>query len=192
MNKEEFLTVLRKKLKCLPKQEREEAVAYYAEYIEDAGEEALVMMESPGEAARKIITEQACLGLEAEKKKGTLKTLWLVLLGIFAAPMAIPVAIGLAAVAFAVVLVCTCLVLCVLLAGIACVPSGILFTGLGIRVFFESVGNGLFIAGMGLGAVGAGILLTIGGIYLGKALVFLLIRMMGKRLKGGTNNETGH
>ena len=44
MNKTEFLAALRRELSFLPKDELDDAIRYYDEYINDAGDEKTLMM----------------------------------------------------------------------------------------------------------------------------------------------------
>jgi uncharacterized membrane protein len=61
MTREEYLNELNKALKRIPKEERENAISYYREYFEDAGDEQEVIRElgEPKELARKILIECA-------------------------------------------------------------------------------------------------------------------------------------
>ena len=67
MSKEEYLAELERNLRKLPEEEREEAMQYYREYLEEAGEnveEVIEKLGSPKEVANGIIRECAVKSLE--------------------------------------------------------------------------------------------------------------------------------
>ncbi len=99
MNKERFMIELEKYLRGLPSDEREDALNYYREYIEDAGfsdiDDVTDKLGTPKQVARSILGESVEKHVEVQKEKKDVKsgasTLWRILLYICAAPFAIPV-----------------------------------------------------------------------------------------------------
>ncbi len=71
MTREEFLGELERHLSCLQKDERDNAVAYYKEYLDEAGSEyeaeALMHLGSPESVAKRIIAEAGIPGGELPK-----------------------------------------------------------------------------------------------------------------------------
>ena len=71
MSKEEYLAELERNLRKLPEEEREEAMQYYREYLEEAGEnveEVIEKLGSPKEVANGIIRECAGSSWSGTKK----------------------------------------------------------------------------------------------------------------------------
>lgn len=162
MTKDEFLSKLRKGLKRLPPEEIENAMAYYEEYLEDAGEEnqtdAVAALGSPNKIASQISAEYAVKDLKTDPsaKKG-LAAVWMVLLAVFASPIAVPIAIAVACVAFAMVIVVFALIfsfaavaLSLTLAGIVCVIVGLILTVQNFPVALFYIGAGLVTLGLGV------------------------------------------
>jgi len=110
MTRGEFLYDLRKRLKKLPPEEQAAALAYYEEYLAEAGPEgeaaAIASFGTPAEVASRIISEYAFKDMQAPGKRpgSDLRTMWIVLLGILAAPIALPVAIVLLVVVFCIII----------------------------------------------------------------------------------------
>lgn len=169
MNREEYLQELWGRLSGkLPPRELESVVAYYSEYFDEAGSgrEAEIIEElgPPERLAREILGEQALRTLETPPEQGRprrgLGTVWTVLLAIFAAPIAIPLALALAAVAFALVIAAVALVAGVGVAGAACVAAGVFAAFCGVHVIFSSgIATTIFFVGGGMAAAGIGVLL---------------------------------
>lgn len=136
MTYRQFLEELKQRLKRLPARDREEAVRYYEEYFAEAGaeKEAEVLKElrSPAHAASNILSDYALKESARAKRTaaGGIRALWFIILGIFAAPIAVPAAVALAVVIFALVLVLAAAVLALVLGG-----GGLLLAGFFYAVF---------------------------------------------------------
>lgn len=187
MNKKKFLEELSRQLKHLPEEDRLDAIAYYEEYLEEMGLEenadVTALLGTPKAVAREIIGNCTEKRLEAHKEKGGVKNsaalIWLVILGICASPIAIPLLI--VAVFVVVVLLVAGIILvgsliftgiAVALAGIVCL--GISFVALG---FF----NKLQCIGLGLICISLGVLFVFGIVKLSQALVRLIAKLMCAR-----------
>lgn len=181
-NKEKFLSALKKRLKALPKEERDSALSYYAEYLEEGNVEGLGSVD---EVARQILEQCAVNSLDSEEKRGSLKVLWIVLLAVFAAPVALPILLALGIVVLALMIVVVVVALALAISGAAAVLGGVLSVALCLVALPHSLINGLMLAGGSLTAVGLGILLLIVGWYTAKGMVWLLSRLLGKRVKRG-------
>ena len=110
MNREQYMERLRHRLKRLPKEDYERAVAYFTEYFEEAGAEreaqAIEDLGSPELAADQIIRDFAVENAAEpvrDVKKG-FSALWIGILAVFAAPVALPLALAFGAVLLAFVL----------------------------------------------------------------------------------------
>lgn len=187
MTQRKFLRALSRKLRAVPEAEREEALRYYREYIEDAqlepGADVTPLVGSPGECARGILADSLIRQEQDATVKSGWRSFWLVVLGIFAAPIALPLAI----VAFALVIV----VFAVLFALIA-TGAGLAIGGVGTLVmtaFAPSLAQGLIVAGYGLLLIAAGVALVIGT----AALWRLAVRGMAALLRRkGANHAQEH
>jgi len=98
MNRKAFLTELRRELDRLPTEERENAIAYYEEFLDEAGPEneaaTIQGFGAPRAIAAELRAEHVLSTPSKTPREGALR-LWVVILAIFASPIAIPVAMGL-------------------------------------------------------------------------------------------------
>ena len=138
MNKERFMIELERLLRGLPSDEREDALNYYREYIEDAGfsdrDDVTDKLGTPKQVARSILGESVEKHVEVQREKKDVRsgasTLWRILLYICAAPFAIPVVavvaalfIALVAVVFSVGVALVCSGGAMIFAGIILIPA---------------------------------------------------------------------
>ena len=86
MTREEYIEELRARISHLPKEERESALSYYIEYLEDATdktmEEIIAELGTPGEVAERIIAECAQSNQERGENAGCLVGALAVLSGV--------------------------------------------------------------------------------------------------------------
>lgn len=167
MNKNEFLLELRKNLKSLPVLEIETVVNYYNEYFIDAGEEneqkVISELGPPSAVASKIIGEY--IVSDSPKNKG-FKWVWIVILAVFASPVALPVAFAIAAVLLSLVVAVFAVILAVGAGGAAVAASGLLSIIAGLSFVAADFASALFFLGAGLTGVSVGILTVIGFVKL--------------------------
>lgn len=146
MNKviDNYILNLKRNLSVLPESELPDVVEFYQEFLLDSNfqseQEIVAKLGTPKQLARKILADYAISDNSKEKEKmqavspkSDLKTIWIILLGVLAAPVGIPLAI----VAFVVMGLA-------LVALIAVVLALVLFTialfVLGIFVLVKSFG----------------------------------------------------
>ncbi|MGI6070676.1 MAG: DUF1700 domain-containing protein [Blautia sp.] len=197
MTKTEYLNYLSRRLRRLPKEDFDIAMEYFTEYFDEAGPEneqqAIRDLGSPEDAADAIIRDMAYQQLNTPPQEKSLKrnlsTIWIVILAIFASPIALPLAIAGCAVIFSVVIAILSLIASVILVAICMIGASIISVIAGIWLLFTSPINGMAVLGAGLIAVGISILITYAAIWLCKKLFVLLARFF-KRLmrKGGKKN----
>ena len=186
MNKERFMIELERLLRGLPVQEREDALNYYREYIEDAGfseiDDVTDKLGTPKTVARSILGESVDKYVEVQKERKTVKsgasTLWRILLYICAAPFAIPIVavaaslfIAVAAVIFSLEIAMICVGASFALAGFALIP--VLFWSL-------TVPQLLLIGGMILILLPLGIIFCMVFYKAGAAMMGGFLRLMRK------------
>ena len=182
MTQAQFLRALARRLRGLPEAEREEALRYYKEYMADAGLErgadVTKLVGTPEQAARGLLADS----LIRQEREANMKSGWqsfkLVLLGIFAAPVALPLAIAafvLVIVVFAVLAALFVSGVAVAVAGVAMIPAAFFMVG--------TLGQALIVVGYGLLMISVGILLVLGTAALWRLAVHTVASML--RAKGG-------
>lgn len=177
MNKKKFLEELRRRLRHLPKEDKEDALAYYEEYFAEMelaeDEDITDKVGKPADIAREILENCTEKHLDVQKEKGGVKNsatvIWMILLGICASPIAIPIA------ATMIILFISCIiVLASFVFAFVCAGAAIFVTGiLSIPCIFFATGfpQKLVCLGIGLLCIGFGILFLIGVIKAAEWLV---------------------
>ncbi|MED3572892.1 DUF1700 domain-containing protein [Cytobacillus praedii] len=202
MSKEEYLKVLRQKLKKLPNEEINAALDFYNEYFEEAGEEntaeVIAKLGSPSLVSTQILAEYALKGLDNESstaKKG-LSAVWFIILAILASPIALPLLLFVIILIFTLVLICGTFLLTFFLLTFSLALGGIFSIVAGFAVIAQHWQTSLFFIGIGLTASGIGILLYQPLILVTKnmsnSLAKWLKRLLDKityRRKEGLKNE---
>ena len=184
MNRQEFIADLKKKLRKLPFDEIKEAVDYYEGYFDDAGvenEQAVIEeLGSPSAVASQIIATFAVKEADTEKSgKKNWRTVWLVILALFASPIAVPIAVSLGAVAIALLITVFSVLLSFFVTGIALVIAGLASIVAGFLVIFQSVPTTLFYVGAGLICLGIGAAIVIATLNLSKICFRWLTKKIG-------------
>jgi uncharacterized membrane protein len=164
MTKTEFLEQLKSKLKNLPAEEVNEALSYYEEYFDDAGPEneaaTIAQLGTPAEVAANIIGDYAIRDVSGEggkKSAGSgLSVIWIVILGIFASPIALPLAIEVVAILVSLLASALAVLLSLAATAVALLGSGLFMLVLGVLVLFQSVATGIFFIGAGLVCIAIG------------------------------------
>ncbi len=167
MNKNEYIAELRERLKKLPQAEAENAISYYEEYFYEAGaqNEQRVIQElgHPSYVAAKIIGDYVSkdTAYDGSKPKKGFSKIGLLIAGIFAAPIALPLAIAAASVVFALFI--TLFVLFVTFGALAIgfIVGGIVMVGVSFTIIFTEFATALFFIGTGLLLFSLGFLFSI-------------------------------
>lgn len=180
MTKDEYLSILRKELQALPHDEQTEAMNYYRNYFEDAGDEntASVIEElgAPEKLGAYIRSNFACVpgkspyarekgeGAGEDRKKRVIadkangiNMLLLILLLTFTFPIWGPIVLGLFAAAFGIIAAIIAVMFAGVIAAAALFVAGIAVVVVGISFFFSTpliavlgLGAGLFLLGFAL------------------------------------------
>jgi len=148
VSKNEFLLELKHRLQKLPLEEQEQALVYYEEYLNEAGpeNETRVLQEigSPAAVAAGIIGEHVVQASGNSEKKTRFSAV--IFLAVCAAPLTLPLAIGMLA-----LVISLCAVFFSLGIAAAALPiAGVVSVGTGLFIGFGSVGSGIFYVGYGL------------------------------------------
>ena len=192
MNKHDFLKELRRELDRLPFEERENAIAYYEEYLDEAGPEneaeAIRGFGSPASIAASLRAEEAVSTPTTSPKEGAKKS-WLVILAIFSAPIAFPLLIGAAAVVFSLFVAVASIVFAFGVTSIALIGGGIVSIVAGISALLSAGGiTTMFFVGSGLLIMGIGILFCFLTYFIATKLfggmAWLLSKFLHRRKRG--------
>jgi len=200
MNRSEFFKRLEQGLTKVSKEERDAALDYYNEYFDDAGaeNEQKVMEElgSPVQIAARIKADSAVKRLEGETKpsmKKGISAVWLVILAIFAAPIALPLAIGAAGLAIGLLAALIGVVIALVVSVAAFFIGGVVVIFSGIAVIATSVPVAIFSIGVGLLVLGISLLLGILVVLAARGIFGSIAKGMNKQLnkksKGDDRNE---
>lgn len=186
MNRNEYMQHLTYRLRRLPREEYERALAYFTEYFEEAGPEneaqAIDDLGTPEMAADQIIRDFAVENAREPVRnvRHGISALWIGILAVFAAPIGLPLALMLGILGLMCVLVILMLVFGMFLLTFAVAVSAIPCIIVGIWMLFTSFADGVATLGLGLIALGAGILLIMGSKAFGKGSVRMMTRLFGK------------
>ncbi len=109
MNKSEFLSILKNRLKAFKEAEVKEIIAFYDELIEEKKESGINEMDAINgfgtiDNIVSKVTTDLIITRSNDEKSNPMKNFWIIL-GICASPVLIPLGIALAAVAFSLVVV---------------------------------------------------------------------------------------
>ncbi len=175
MNKQEFLSELRKKLTGIPESEKEERLIFYGEMIDDRMEEGLSEAEAVaaiGTAdgiASQILSETCPAAKEEAPKKASRPPLWKTLLLILGFPVWLPLLLAGFAILFALCVVLWALAFCLWAVEVSLLLCAL--GGVAAAVFFLLRGHGL----SGL------VLFAFGLVAAGLSLLFLPVCRGGSR-----------
>ncbi|WMC94087.1 DUF1700 domain-containing protein [Kineothrix sp. MB12-C1] len=196
MNKADYMQSLKKQLRRLPREDFEKAIEYFEEYFSDAGieNEAQVIEDlgTPEFAAEQIITNIALKNTNApvkDVKKG-LNAVWVGVLAVCAAPIALPFALALVIVIVTFVFCILMVIACFIFSGIVftlmgpiCIAAGFTAITTNIPVFISCIGTGFVLMGIGM-------LLTFSMVRLCQRFLTAIVRFFGRLIrKGERKNE---
>ncbi|MCQ2497307.1 MAG: DUF1700 domain-containing protein [Lachnospiraceae bacterium] len=177
MDKMAFMQELEYRLRHLTDEDKYDALEYYSEYIDDLnlmpGEDVCSRIGTPKEVAQIIIdqTTERRIDEQQEKNttKGSAKILWLSILGIFASPIALPIAILLIVLLFVGIIVAGSILISFYCTGGSLIAAG----GFSIIAGFSagSLANRLVVIGAGIILIGLGLMAIVGTVKLTQLLV---------------------
>lgn len=163
MNKNEYLRTLARELRKLPREEFDRAMDYYTEYFEDAGpeneQEVIRDLGTPQEVASQLIMDAAIKRMEepvGSAKKGV-SAFWVVILGICAAPIALPMILLLLVLLGCLLITVITLIGCAVIVDLSALATGIVMFFVGIYLLFSLPASGIALIGCGMIAFGIGI-----------------------------------
>ncbi|MCL2564083.1 MAG: DUF1700 domain-containing protein [Oscillospiraceae bacterium] len=193
MNRKQFLQDLRRELEALPFEERETAVTYYEEYFDEAGpereQETISGFGTPAKIAAQLKAEYAVNKPPKTPKEGFSKV-WMVILAIFAFPLAFPLAIVIAALIFTLFAVFVSIIFAFGISAVALVLGGLACIVGGFAVIAASPATTLFFVGGGIAILGIGIIFAYGSHIVATKLMGAFARLLGRMLSRMRERKT--
>ena len=195
MTRTEYLNQLEAYLMKLPQADRIEAMDYFKELFDDAGpegeEELMTSLGSPKEAAHDILTTLLDKRInEDNPNKNNRQVLQIAILALLAAPIGIPVGIGLLMAIIGIFIAA----ISVLLSFFAVSAAGLILGGVllfeSFYVLAESTSAFTLIFGGGLLAIGASSLVLLATSYVTHFFGILILRLIQWILNRGKRGES--
>ena len=176
MTRDEFFMQLHEELAGLPRSEVNRIIEYYDEIfiggLDDGKteEEICLSLDNPKDIAGRVRAEIAFVRAEQQPSAKSMSTVLIVLLGILALPIGLPIAIAILAVVFSLLVTVVSVVFSLGVTGIALFVGGLAGVVYGITVIVQ--GGVLF----GIAFIGASFIITGLGIF-GSIGVYHLFRV---------------
>ena len=196
MTAAEYLYELRKRLNKLSLEEIEQAMNYYEEYFAEVGPEGeadlIERLGTPAQVASTIISDYAFKDISTQgqgpkKMSSGIKTMWIVILAVFASPIAIPLAFALVAVVFSLLVAVFSVFFALFVAAFAMVVSALVIVVLGFISLFIAPLEAMASMGVALVCLALGLALGLGTIKLCqltiKGITWIFAKILGR--KGG-------
>lgn len=167
MNKEEFLRVLEGNLSKLPVEERQSAMEYYKEYLDEAGNEneaeAIKRLGNPVQLAKQLMADFITKEVEEKpmKPKQSFQAFWIVIVALFASPIALPVALSIAGLGFGAIVTVGSVLFAGAIVAVVFLVVAIILGAVGIGTLFVQPASGIIVIGVGSVLLGVGILISI-------------------------------
>mgnify|MGYP000908549033 CR=1 FL=1 len=183
-------------LKKLPQADRTEAMDYFKELFEDAGpdgeEELIASLGTPKEAAHDILSNLLDKKVnETPAQKNDRQILHIALLALLAAPIGLPVGIGILMAIIGIFIAAICVILAFFTVSIMGIGVGFLFLFESFNILVEAKSAFILIFGSGLLAIGASSLVLLGISYVARFFGLLIVRLAQfvlKKVKRGENH----
>ena len=195
MTRTEYLNQLEAYLMKLPQADRIEAMDYFKELFDDAGpegeEDLIASLGSPKEAAHDVLTTLLDKKINEENSnKNNRQVLQIAIIALLAAPIGIPVGIGLLMAIIGIFYRCCR----VLMAFFAVSVAGLILGGVllfeSFYVLAESTSAFVLIFGGGLLAIGASSLVLLATSYVTRFFGILILRLIQWILNRGKRGES--
>lgn len=200
-----YLEAVQAHLTELPQEESVDLIAYYQEYFIESDltlEEIKAQYGTPKQFATKLklsyFLDQDDHAQEEEKSipaKSRLQLVWLIVLGLFASPLLVPLALAVLLLVLALLIVLLALFFSLYMLDVSLIFGGLFSIVSGLGVVFSSPSTTLVFSGLGLLLFGLGILISPFILFLTKwlCLCFLgMIKWLGRKLTQRTKrNQKG-
>lgn len=206
----EYLDDLERYLAVLPDDDRADIISYYREYIEDAelGDRAAIegRLGTAKHLARVTLADASVKAEEQSNaddqrttapRRNNWRNVWMIILGVFALPIGVPMIIALALIFIAAIIVVGALILSLVAIVASIFIVGVAAVIAGFSALFTEWATGVLFIGAGLVAIGLMLIAVPGSIALVRWFgrwVARMVRSTYKRLSeryhvGGAQNE---
>ena len=194
MTRTDYLTQLETYLNKLPEADRIEAMDYFKELFDDAGsegeEELIASLGTPKEAAHDVLSNLLDKKVnEAPAQKNDRQLLHIALLALLAAPIGIPVGIGILMAIIGIFIAAVSVILAFFTVSVTGILLGGLFIVESFSVLVEAKSAFILIFGAGLLAIGASSLVLLGISYVARFFGLLIVRLAQWILKKGKRGD---
>ena len=194
MTRTDYLTQLENYLNKLPEADRIEAMDYFKELFDDAGsegeEELIASLGTPKEAAHDVLSDLLDKKVnEAPAQKNDRQLLHIALLALLAAPIGIPVGIGILMAIIGIFIAAVSVILAFFTVSVTGILLGGLFIVESFSVLVETKSAFILIFGAGLLAIGASSLVLLGISYVARFFGLLVVRLVQWILKKGKRGD---
>ena len=194
MTRTDYLTQLETYLNKLPEADRIEAMDYFKELFDDAGsegeEELIASLGTPKEAAHDVLSDLLDKKVnEAPAQKNDRQLLHIALLALLAAPIGIPVGIGILMAIIGIFIAAVSVILAFFTVSVTGILLGGLFIIESFSVLVEAKSAFILIFGAGLLAIGASSLVLLGISYVARFFGLLVVRLAQWILKKGKRGD---
>ena len=198
MDRQQYLRELEARLSNrMRPNELESVMRYYEEYFEEAGPQgeaqAILDLGSPADLTARIMGQQVIKDLERRapeeeepyiRPRRGVRSVWTIILAICAAPIAIPVMIGLVAAGIGLLIGVFAIFLALGISGVAAVIYGILSAAAGFgAILTHGMSTTMVFVGGGMAAAGVGALLLAGSFALTGLCLRGVARLLGRVLR---------
>lgn len=201
MDKREYLAQLANHLKDLPNDEFEDAMHYIEEYFDEAGieneQKVVEELGTPAKYAAQIkasstIKENIRQPRNAVKPSSGIKTVWYIIAGICALPIALPLLIVVIALVFTFLVIAFALIVTILAITFAAYISAIPLLLSSFPLFAINVPSGFMALGASIVLLGIAVLITCIVILIFSHFIPWIIKVLSNlfnKLKGGRRYE---
>ena len=183
MTKSEYMKKLSYSLRRLPKEDFNQAIDYFEEYFAEAGEE------NEQQAIEDLGSPEKNMEQPPKTVKHSFRAVWIGILGICAAPIALPIALSLICVIAAVIVSVFCVFAGLFLTAITLAGAAVIGVIGGAALLIQSLPDGLATLGFSLCCGAVGIMSVYGIFCFLKWLLYKVAQLLGKIMKGGKKNE---
>lgn len=198
MTRADYMTILSHNLRRLPKEDYDRAMEYFEEYFNEAGpaheQDAIQDLGAPEDASRELIMNLAekNIGEQPKTVRHGVHAVWVGILGVCAAPIALPLLLALVCVIFALVITLFAVLGSLALAAVCVAAGGVVGLIGGFVLTFRAFADGIATIGMSLLTLGIGILFVYGSFRLCRWALGKVSQSLGNITKGGRRHENKH
>lgn len=195
MTRADYMTILSHNLRRLPKEDYDRAMEYFEEYFNEAGpaheQDAIRDLGAPEDASRELIMNLAEKNIEEPPRtvRRGVHAVWVGILGVCAAPIALPLLLALFCVIFALFITVFAVLGSLFLAAVCVAAGGVVALAGGFILTFHAFADGITTIGMGLFTIGAGTLFVYGSFRLCRWALGKMSQSLGNITKGGRRHE---